>query len=187
MYFEGRLSLVSAGSYHGKSQQHLLHFLYKSISVGPPLQNISAAIRLWHGCSRQISSSNQFQLLRALKQFGSQDLCPASNFPVHMLVFQRTRGISGVSRRPKLVDEIYQQLQTGRWNSPTVSTLERLDGIYTPRIVATVLNERMPTKVAMSFYNWIMNQDGFKPTVAVYNAVIGILGKVLALIRVRVD
>lgn len=171
------VSQVSAGSYHGKSQQHLLHFLYKSISVGPPLQNIPAAIRLWHGCSRQISRSNQFQLLRALKQFGSQDLCSASNIQVHMLVFHRTRGISGLSSRPKLVDEIYQQLRAGGWNSSTVSILERLDGIYTPRIVATVLNERMPTEVAMGFYNWIMNQDGFKPTVAVYNAVIGILGK----------
>lgn len=153
--------------------------LYKSISVGSPLQNIPAAIRLWHGCSRQIFGSNQFHLLSALKQSGSLDLSPASNIPgtLDLPVFHSSRGISGLSRRPNLVDEVYQQLRADGWNSSTVRRLEGLDGIYTPRIVAMVLNERMPTEVAMGFFNWIMNQDGFKPTVAVYNAVIGILGK----------
>jgi hypothetical protein len=42
-----------------------------------------------------------------------------------------------------------------------MSRLERLDGIYTPRIVAMVLNERMDIEVAMGFFNWIMNQNGF--------------------------
>jgi len=121
----------------------------------------------------------QFHLLPALKLFGSYNLSPASNNPgaLHAFVFHCSRGISGLSRRPKLVDEIYQQLRADGWNSSTVSRLERLDGIYTPRIVAMVLNERMPTEVAMGFFNWIMNQDGFKPTVPVYNAVIGIFGK----------
>ena len=53
-----------------------------------------------------------------------------------------------------------------------------LDGIYTPTIIAIVLNERVVVEVVM-FFDIIgtMNLEEFKSIMVIYNYISGIMGK----------
>lgn len=85
----------------------------------------------------------------------------------------------------KVVNLVCQTLRQHRWGPVTMETLDGLKGKLNSYCVTAVIQQISDPSLALKFFNWAKQRQGFKHTVFTYTSMISLLGRARNLQGVR--